>query len=116
MREAPKSFRVMYDGMSSGIWAIAAGEQVALTRLWMVSHEDLGLPYELAARFDRWILKGMDDPDHPNDPQSKEFISEERQLAIDLKCFLGSEYMVYYASQGNIRIDEEILLEYDEED
>ena len=106
----------MYDDMSSGIWAIASGEQIALTRHWMVSHGDLGLPYELAARFDRWILKGMDDPDHPNDPQSEEFISEGRQLAIDLKRFLGSEYTVYYASQSNIRKDEEIMLEHDEED
>ena len=104
----------MYDGLSSGIWAIASGEEFAVTRHWEASHEELGLPYELAARFDRWIQKGMDDPDHPNNPQGSEFISEGRQLAIDLKRFLGQEYTVHYASQEKIRRDEEIILEHDE--
>jgi len=100
----------MYDGLSSGIWAIISEEEVASTRQYEISHDDLQLPYELSARFDRWIVKGMDDPENPNNPQGCKFITEGRQLAIDLKRFLGSAYTVVYASQGDVRVDEEITL------
>jgi len=114
MKRIPKSLRVMYDGASSGIWVVIPEGDNRFTRHYEISHDELGLPDELAARFDQWIARGMNDSDRPNDPKDPLFISDGKRLAFDLKRFIGTSSTILYASQSDILKDEEILLDLEE--
>ena len=105
----PPTIRVMADCASSGIWAL--DEPVVMCRHHEILHESLGLPQELAIRFDEWIAnwhQGLVDTDCPG---HREFIAQGRQLAQDLKRFVGPDVVVLYASEADPGKDETINLD-----
>jgi hypothetical protein len=98
-----KTVRVMADYGSSGIWLV---ETTGGFRHSMLGHDSLQLPESLSEAFDQWIehyWKALDDPDSYDEQW---MISRGRELATELKRFLGPEVTVLYASEANVREDE----------
>lgn len=101
--------RVMAEYGSSGIWQIG---QIGLFRHGMVEHSSLGLPPELAQRFDEWITtytSQLETPGHFLDIAS--FNATGRALATELKRFLGPLYEIEYIPEnvdGSLGVAENI--------
>ena len=91
--------RVMAEYGSSGIWVI---EQVGPFRHGMISHVSLGLPQELARRFDQWIndydarLADMVPEYAHMEFDAEEFNRIGRALARELKTLTGPEGYVEF--------------------
>ena len=102
-----KLLRVWPEWGSSGIWVLDTPFQA--TAGGMADHDILNLPQELAARFDRWIEWLWDAmPDMPTAAAFDwtAFEAEGRQLAVELKKFLGPEVRVEYrAGKSTIVIE-----------
>jgi len=100
--------RVMADFNNSGIWEIAAAP--SQERHIMLDYEELGLPQELADKFRAWIesyWKYLDDPKHFD---FAAFNRTGKQLARELKTFLGKEYYVEFEGERKLATgkDEEV--------
>jgi hypothetical protein len=91
-----KRLRVMAEYDSSGIWA---AEPVGLFRHGMVGHARLGLPPELASRFDAWIESYWRRLDGSLDLES--FNAEGLELAQALKRHVGSDTEVVFALESD---------------
>lgn len=91
--------RVMAEYDSSGIWVIG---QIGPFRHGMISHTDLGLPPELARRFDQWIeyydARLADTvPEYAHlEFNAEEFNRMGRALARELKALVGPECYVEF--------------------
>jgi hypothetical protein len=101
----PKTLRVMADYGSSGIWVV---EPVGPFRHGMIEHQDLRLPPDLARRFTAWINDYWQARDSQFD--KSKFITVGRELARELKAFVGTGVRVFYAAEDNIRRDDEIFV------
>jgi hypothetical protein len=83
---------------SSGIWhPHRRGEDGPVA---MVSHNTIGLPVELSARFEKWI-DWYDDyqPDYPDAFPWESFGQEGLALAFELARFVGDHYDVEYKNK-----------------
>jgi hypothetical protein len=100
---------------SSGIW------QGELRAIAMIEHEEIHLPLELSQRFNNWIemyAARLPYPHYPLMDSSRKFdpIPLEqfneigRELARDLKAFMGPDVIVRYAArQRNIGEPPELI-------
>lgn len=89
---------------SSGIWYY--GEHHAIG---MVEHEEINLPPELSQRFNDWIelyysrlpakMRGASDESTPI--RLDQFDAIGRELARDLKAFMGPDVIVRYSTEVN---------------
>src|SRR5437588_9079162 len=94
MKEYKMKLRVMADVHSSGIWEIAPAS--SRERHIMLDYEELGLPQELADKFSEWIesyWKYFDDRKNFN---FDTFNQTGKQVAKELKTFLGNDYYVEF--------------------
>jgi hypothetical protein len=90
---------------SSGIWVI---EPSGPFRHGMIEHRRLGLPKDLAARFEAWIESYWRILDKSVPFDKPAFVAEGRELARALKRFVGADVRVVYASEDDVRRDEVI--------
>jgi hypothetical protein len=111
MKEYKMKLRVMADVHSSGIWEIAPAS--SRERHIMLDYEELGLPQELADNFSDWIesywnWKYFDDKKNFD---LDTFNQTGKQLAKELKRFLGNDYYVEFEGEAEppTRKGEEIL-------
>jgi len=101
----PKVLRVMADYGSSGIWVV---ESRGPFRHGKIEHQALRLPLDLSGRFNAWISDYWQVLDAPDRFDKGRFVAAGRELARELKSFVGSEVRVVYAAEGDLQRDEEI--------
>ncbi|HEY1172348.1 MAG TPA: hypothetical protein VGH19_13355 [Verrucomicrobiae bacterium] len=105
--------RIMADYSNSGVWAICLPGERDPFRHQMITHDTLGIPPELASRFEKWVANcslwfewkrgyGV------SAFSAEELNAEGRLLASELKQQVGSNCPVFYASIGNPKVDEPI--------
>ncbi len=87
--------RIMAEYGSSGIWA---AEPVGPFRHGMLSHGELGLTVQLAARFDTWIDRYWQRLDDEFDAIL--FNAEGLELALELKRHVGPATEVVFAPES----------------
>jgi hypothetical protein len=87
----------MADYSSSGIWVT---EPVGLFRHGMIGHARLGLPSDLAARFNAWIELYWKNLDGSLDLDA--FNAEGLELAQELKQHVGRDTEVVFAPESEV--------------
>ena len=106
---APVKLRVMAEYGSSGIWLI---QQVGVFRHSMVGYSSLGIPRELAKRFEEWIAVYENKSDETSDYDCLAFNAEGRLLAQAVKHHVGSDSSVEFLAEtpeGGLSPAEEIV-------
>lgn len=94
-RWANLKLRVMAEYGSSGIWGIG---QQGLWRHGMIEHSALGLPADLAQRFEQWI-DFYDTRLADNNFDTAAFNRVGKTLALELKTHLGAAVYVEFVPE-----------------
>ncbi len=94
--KAPVKIRVLAEYESSGIWYVTPDGGVG-----MLEHEDINLPQELSDKFYQWIALyfGRLTPSIAAVWDLDRFNNMGRQIAQDLKNFVGAEVTVEYVPE-----------------
>jgi len=100
----PNGLRVMAEYSSSGIWAVHTPEEGPF-RHSMLEHDAVGLPTELAKRFELRIAQYEEQFDAPETFDHARSNAEGRELATAVKRHFGSSVRIVFApfAKGNGR-------------
>jgi len=90
---------VMGDVHCTGIWELNPPDFPDAPHI-VAEFEDLHLPQELADKFTAWVESYWLSIDNPKAFDLAEFNKTGRQLAKDLKAFLGNEYYVEFEAEA----------------
>jgi hypothetical protein len=110
MKAYKKKLRVLADVECSGIWEIEP-PAIPEARHIPLDYDELNLPQELVDKFDAWIEsyeQYIYDRNHFN---LEKFNKTGKQIAKELKTFLGKDYYVEYEAEAepHVRNGEEIV-------